>query len=115
MIRELFQEETSLLSIVDPAAKTLDEKELTNNEQVSLEKLYNKIGEKIEVPFDARKRIFEICKKWGIPDTEILSLETISEVCPIEESNKSKIEAVVYIFFLLLVYTLAILFSKQKY
>ena len=99
---------------MDPAAKTLDEEELTNNEQVSLEKLYSKIGEKIEVPFDARKRIFEICKKWGIPDTEILSLETISEVCPIEESNKSKIKAVVYIFFLLLVYTLAIFFLNKS-
>ena len=114
MIQELFQEKTSLLSIVDPAAKTLDEKELTNSEQMSLEKLYSKIGEKINVPFDARKRILEICNKWGIPDTEILSLETISEVYPIKESNKSKMDAVVHLFYLLLVYTLGLFFSKQK-
>jgi hypothetical protein len=53
MIRELFQENASLLSIVDPAAKALDEKDLTNTEQLSLEKLYSKIGEKINVPSDA--------------------------------------------------------------
>ena len=114
MIRELFQENTSLLSIVDPAAKALDEKDLTNTEQLSLEKLYSKIGEKINVPSDARKRIFEICKKRGIPETEILSLQTISEVCPIKKSNQSKIEAVVYIFSLLLVYTLAIFFLNKS-
>jgi hypothetical protein len=110
MIQELFQENTSFLSIVDPTAKTLDEKYLTNSEQMSLEKLYSKIGEKINVPFDARKRIIEICNERGIPDTEILSLETISEVWPIKESNQSKMDTVVQIFSLLLVYTLAIFF-----
>jgi hypothetical protein len=43
-----------------------------------------------------------------------LSLQTISEVCPIKKSNQSKIEAVVYIFSLLLVYTLAILFLNKS-
>ena len=36
VIRELFHEDTSLLSIVDPAAKTLDEADLNNSEQISL-------------------------------------------------------------------------------
>ena len=110
MIRELFHEDTSLLSIVDTAAKTLDEDELNNSEQISLEKLFTNIGEKIQVPFAARKRIIEICNERGIPDTEVLSLETISEVWPRNESNQSKTDALARVFSVLLVYALAIFF-----
>jgi hypothetical protein len=105
MVRELFQEETSLLPIVDPTAKILDEEELT---QISLGNIFSKIDEKIDVPFAARKRIIEICNERGIPDKEVLAFETWS-------IKKSKIDAVVSVFALLLVYTLAIFFfSKQK-
>lgn len=115
MIRELFHEDTSLLSIVDTAAKTLDEDELNNSEQISLEKLFTNIGEKIQVPFAARKRIIEICNERGIPDTEVFSLEKISEVWPRNESNQSKTDALARVFSVLLVYALAIFFfSKQK-
>ena len=112
MIRELFQEDTSLLSIVDPAAKTLDEDDLNNSEQISLEKIFSKIGEKIDVPFAARKRIIEICNERGIPSKEILALETISEVWPI---NKSRTDAVVSVFALLLVYALAVFFLNKSH
>lgn len=105
MIRELFQENTSLLSIVDPAAKTLDEEELTNTEQISLEKFFSKIGKKIDVPFKARKRIIEIYNERGIPDKEVLAFETIFEDWPINKSKKNKIDAVVSVFALLLVYS----------
>ena len=76
MIRELFHEDTALLSIVDPVAKTLDEDDLTDSEQVPLEKILNKI----DVPFEAQKRIVEICNEQGIPDTEVLAKKIISEV-----------------------------------
>jgi hypothetical protein len=114
MIRELFQENTSLLSIVDPAAKTLDEEELTTSEQISLEKLFSKIGKKIDVPFKARKRIIKICNERGIPDKEVLALETIFEAWPVNKFNKSKGDVVVSVFALLLVYALGVFFSKQK-
>ena len=65
MTRELFQENTDLLSLVAPVAKSLDEDDLIASEQVPLEKIFNKIGEKIYVPFEARKRIVEICKEQG--------------------------------------------------
>ena len=114
MIRELFQEDTSLLSIVDPAAKTLDEEELTNSEQMSLEKLFSKIGKKIDVPFKARKRIIEICNERGIPDKEVLAFETIFEAWPINKPKRSKIDAVVSVFALLLVYALGVFFLNKS-
>lgn len=81
---------------------TRDEDELNNSEQISLEKLFTNIGEKIQVPFAARKRIIEICNERGIPDTEILSLETISEVWPRNESNQSKTDALAIVSFTIL-------------
>lgn len=111
MIRELFHEDTSLLSIVNPAAKTLDEDEL---EQMSLDKIFSSIGGKIDVPFAARKRILEICDERGVPDTEDLALEILS----IHEFNKSKTDAgfkpVATVFSLLLVYALGVFFLEQK-
>lgn len=112
MIGEWFHEETSLLSIVDPAAKTLDETDLNNSEQKPLEKFFSKIGEKIDVPFAARKRIIKICNERGIPGTDILALETISNVWPTNKSNQNKTNGVVRLFSFLLVYTLAIFFTK---
>ena len=114
MIRELFQENTSLLSIVNPAAKTLDEEELTNTEQISLEKLFSKIGKKIDVPFKARKRIIEICNERGIPDKEVLAFETIFEAWPINKFNKSRRDVVVSVFALLLVYALGVFFLNKS-
>ena len=112
IIRELFHEDTSLLSIVDPAAKSLDEDEVNNSEQISLEKLFTNIGEKIQVPFAARKRIIKICNERGIPDTEILSLETISEVWPRNESNQSKTDALAIVSFTILTeYSLFFLYT----
>ena len=110
MIRELFHKNTFLLSIVDSAAKILDEDELNNSEQISLEKLFTNIGEKIEIPFAARKRFIEICNERGVSDTEILSLETISEIWIINEFNQSKTDAATRVFYLFLVYALAIFF-----
>ena len=119
MIRELFHEDTSLLSIVNPAAKTLDEDELNNSEQMSLDKIFSSIGGKIEVPSAARKRILEICDERGVPDTEDLALEILSEAGTIHEFNKSKTDAgfkpVAMVFSLLLVYALGVFFSEQKY
>ena len=73
MIRELFQEnknqeDTPLLSIVKLAAKSLDEDDLLLSE------------ERIDVPWQARERIVEICKKCGIPDNEALAKQIISQV-----------------------------------
>ena len=118
MIRELFHEDTSLLSIVNPAAKTLDENELNNSEQISLDKIFSNIGGKIDVPFAARKRILEICDERGIPDTEDLALEILSEAGTIHEFNKSKTDAgfkpVVMVFSLLLVYALGVFFRNKS-
>ena len=118
MIRELFHEETSLLSIVNPAAKTLDENELNNSEQMSLDKIFSSIGGKIDVPSAARKRILEICDERGVPDTEELALEILSEAGPIPEFNKSKTDAgfkpVATVFSLLLVYALGVFFRNKS-
>ena len=118
MIRELFHEDTSLLSIVNPAAKTLDEDELNNSEQMSLDKIFSSIGEKIEVPSAARKRILEICDERGVPDTEDLALEVLSQVLSTnklsQDKNTSAREQLVKAFVSLIVFALAYLLPKKS-
>ena len=118
MIRELFNEDTSLLSIVNPAVKTLDEDELNNSEQISLDQIFSSISGKIEVPSAARKRILEICDERGVPDTEDLALEILSQAGPIHKLNKSKTDTgfkpVVMVFYLLLVYALGVFFLNKS-
>ena len=80
MIRELFQENTDLLSLVAPVAKSLDEDDLLFSEERPLKTIFDKIGERIDVPFEARERIVEICQKHGLPNNEALAEKLISQV-----------------------------------
>ena len=78
MIQELFNENTGLINIVDPVAKSLDEDNLLFTEDRHHTKIFDKIDKKIIVPPEARKRILEICKKHGIPDNAALAEEILS-------------------------------------
>ena len=89
MIRELFQEDTPLLSIVNLAAKSLDEDDLLLSEERPLKKIFAKIAERIDVPWQARERRVESCKKSGIPDNEALAEKIISQVWSGPDPNSS--------------------------
>ena len=119
MIRELLQENTDLSSLVAPVANSLDEDDLIASEQVPLEKIFNKIGEKIDVPFKARRRIVEICREKGMPDTEVLAEKIISQVSPTNRFSRgeggSALEKLVGAFSSLLVLALAILFTRNSH
>ena len=108
MIRELFQENTDLLSLVAPVAKSLDENDLLFSEERPLKKIFDKIGERIDVPFEARERILEICKKHGIPDNADLA-EKILSVASLTQGkgNNSALEKLVRAFASLLALAVA--------
>ena len=89
MIRELFQENTDLLSLVAPVAKSLDEDDLLFSEERPLKTIFDKIGERIDVPFEARERIVEICQKHGLPNNEALAEKLISQVWRGSDPNLS--------------------------
>ena len=119
MIRELFHEDTAILAIVDPVAKTLNEEDLTDSEQVPLDKILNKI----DIPFKVQKRIVEICKKRGVPNTEVLAEKLISQVSSTnqgeaDESLESLVrkvgESLVAASCFLLVFALAVLFVRKS-
>jgi hypothetical protein len=80
MIRELFQEDTGeqdtpLLSIVK---KSLDADDFLLSKERPLEKIFDQIGERIDIPLQARERIVEICKRHGLPDNKVLAKEITS-------------------------------------
>ena len=57
---------------------------------MSVKKIFDKIGEKIDVPVEARKRILEICNKYGIPDNEALAEKIISEASSTNTFSQEK-------------------------
>ena len=124
MLRELYtdQEDTPLLSIVDSVAKSFDEDDLIASDEVSVNKIFDKISEKITVPPKARKRILKICEKHGFPNNETLAKKIILEASSTTKLNQDEegnarenlVKLIVKAFVYLIVLALVIVLRTQR-